>query len=106
MAGCQARRRAFNRAMRYGGMHPAIAEILGLPSLTVGATNEDAAVGWMTPLAHSVKGCDHVCVRCQPHQPAGMVPVYRAQLAARERCGMCRVALEHVALSTLADQAP
>lgn len=56
----------------------------------------EAPVGWMVAVTFDVRGTGHICRACRPVQPIGMIPVYRAQLAATEPCRMCRRRLEEV----------
>lgn len=73
----------------------------GLSSLAVSALALDATdetsepiVGWMVKVPHTVLGAGHVCIGCRPVRPVGMDPVYRVQLAAREKCRLCQGVLE------------
>lgn len=84
---------AERRVARFGGLQETAVAALGFGEA---ADREDDLVGWMVPVVHTVRGSGHVCVLCQPDQPAGRVPVYRQQLAATHGCRLCGRVLEQV----------
>lgn len=57
-------------------------------------------VGWADGWAVSMKGRNHVCIRCQPANPGGtFLAVHRHRLAARSACTQCGTVLETVGLA-------
>lgn len=69
---------------------------LGLVGFQDGAEANPDLVGWSKPSTSTMKGTDHLCIRCHAWQPLGFRPVMRNLLAARMPCTHCGTVLEAI----------
>jgi len=69
---------------------------LVMPTSADQVPDDPDLVGWFAKSLTTVKGQNHVCIRCRPDGGLTVYPVYRNMLAATQPCTLCGTRLETI----------